>query len=99
MFDHENWVYQQDGATRHTSNRSQSWCKNNLKYFLRKEKWPANSPDLSPLDYYLWNAIVTQMRPLDSATTKREGFIAEIKKAANSIPLCEIESDILLKNE
>ena len=35
---------------------------NNLNsLFLPKERWPANSLDLNPLDYYYWNAVVTRM--------------------------------------
>ena len=36
----------------HTSNASQKWCDNNFYQFLEKKNWPANSPDLNPLDFY-----------------------------------------------
>ena len=29
LFGHKNWGFQQDGATSHTDNRAQQWCKNN----------------------------------------------------------------------
>ena len=31
--------------------RQDGWC------FWSKEEWPANSPDLNPLDYSIWNAV------------------------------------------
>ena len=34
------WTFQQDGATSHTANLSQLWCKNNCPCFLTKEEWP-----------------------------------------------------------
>ena len=87
-------VFQQDGATCHTSVRSQSWCERNFKYFLKKEHWPANSPDVTPLDYYYWNAIVTRMNYLEPARTTREDFINEIKRAADTNPLEEIKKAV-----
>jgi inhibitor of nuclear factor kappa-B kinase subunit alpha len=61
LFGHRNWVYQQYGAKCHTSILSQKWCKRNLLHFLKAEHWPAQSPDLNPLDYFFWDAVVTGM--------------------------------------
>lgn len=52
-------IYQQDGATPHCSNASIEYL---LRYFpgdrlisrRTDHPWPAHSPDLSPLDYFLW---------------------------------------------
>lgn len=46
-------VLQQDGAPCHTSNRTQHWLMDNLK-FWPKDLWPPSSPDLNPLDYSIW---------------------------------------------
>ncbi|CAF1564119.1 unnamed protein product, partial [Rotaria magnacalcarata] len=37
--------------------------------FIRKERWPPNSPDLWPLDYSLWNE-PGQCMNWDRITTK-----------------------------
>ena len=58
LFKGEKYVFQQDGASCHTSKKSQEWCSRNFDYFLEKDKWPPNSPDLNPLDYYFWNSVV-----------------------------------------
>ena len=46
----DNWIYQQDGATPHTHQLTQAWCARHLPSFIPKDRWPAHSPDLNPLD-------------------------------------------------
>ena len=47
--------FQQDGASCHTSRTSMDWLKSNFPDRLISRKsdvpWPANSPDLDPIDY------------------------------------------------
>ena len=47
------WIFQQDGAPIHTSNRMQQWCCENLGKdgFSPKEMWLPCSPDLNPMDF------------------------------------------------
>ena len=42
-------------STYHTADKVQKWYKNNLKFFIRKEKWSPNSSELNPLDYSIWD--------------------------------------------
>ena len=51
------YVFQQDGAPAHTSHLVQNWLSDNVDMFWSKEFWPPNSPDLNPLDYYVWSVI------------------------------------------
>ena len=51
------WTFQQDGATTHTANITQNWCRDNLPRFWSKEKWPPCSPDLSLMDLSLWSVL------------------------------------------
>lgn len=50
--------YQQDGATPHTATRVLEWLDDTFsgRYLShRTEKpWPPYSPDLNPLDFFLW---------------------------------------------
>ena len=64
-----NWTFQQDGATAHTDKRTQKWCADNLPAFIEKKRWPANSPDLNPLDYSVWNELVQAIK-WDKVTSK-----------------------------
>lgn len=45
------FIFQQDGAPCHTSQKTQEWCRSNLSNFWPKDVWPPSSPDLSPLDF------------------------------------------------
>ena len=55
LFGNNYYCFQQDGATSHTANVNQAWCKENLVDFLSKDEWPPSSPDCNPLDYYVWS--------------------------------------------
>ena len=48
-------VFQQDGASTHTSHLIQNWLSDNVDIFWSKEFWSPNSPDLNLLDYYVWS--------------------------------------------
>ena len=74
-----NWTFQQDGARAHTQELSQKYCRDKMPNFISKDRWPPNSPDLNPLDYCIWNEIVTGMR-WDRVLCKTT-LISEIKHA------------------
>jgi inhibitor of nuclear factor kappa-B kinase subunit alpha len=52
-----NYVFQQDGAPCHTSQRTQEWLGKNFANFWPKDFWPPSSPDLNPLDYSIWGVV------------------------------------------
>lgn len=54
------YLFQQDGAPAHTSHLVQNWLTDNVDMFWSKDFWPPNSPDLNPLDYYVWGVIERQ---------------------------------------
>ena len=51
------WTFQQDGATSHTANMTQQWCKDHCPRFLTKQKWPPSSPDLNVFDFCVWSVL------------------------------------------
>lgn len=55
------FTFQQDGATCHTHRHTQEWCKAHFRSFWPKSRWPPNSPDISPLDYSIWDELCLQM--------------------------------------
>jgi hypothetical protein len=50
--------FQQDGATAHTAEASLSFLESIFaNRIISRGIWPARSPDLTPLDYYLWGTL------------------------------------------
>jgi len=37
---------------------AQDWIATNCSEFIGKDEWPPNSPDLNPLDYHVWGAML-----------------------------------------
>ena len=55
---HDGFTFQQDGASAHYSNIVGNYLNENFdgKWMGRRAaiEWPARSPDLTPLDFFLW---------------------------------------------
>ncbi len=51
------YIFQQDGTPTHTSHIVQNWLSAKVQIFWSKEFWPPNSPDLNPMDYYVWGVL------------------------------------------
>jgi len=52
------FIFQQDGAPAHTAKLAQNWIATNCSDFIGKDEWLPNSPDLNPLDYHVWGAML-----------------------------------------
>ena len=37
--------------------KARQWCKKNFKFFIPKDRWPPNSPELNLLDYSIWDNV------------------------------------------
>lgn len=46
-----------DGATSHSAKKTQQYLQTYAPRFLPANRWPPTSPDLNPLDYYVWDAL------------------------------------------
>ena len=56
-----NYIWQQDSAPAHGSNKTQKWLADNLASYWPKELWPPNSPDANPLDYAIWGEMTKRV--------------------------------------
>ena len=86
-------IFQQDGAPSHTANVAQKHCNANFPKFWSKEQWPANSPDLNPLDFFAWGHLQRQVdkkKPKCLATLK-----VAIRQSVNELPLDMIQRSVL----
>ncbi|CAO4377463.1 unnamed protein product [Caenorhabditis nigoni] len=63
-FSGQHWIFQQDGAPAHTAKFTQDWCERHLPEFIKKDGWPASSPDLNPLDFSIWGVLQKKLEYL-----------------------------------
>ena len=59
------WVWQQDSSPCHVINRSMARLQEHCYDLVTKEQWPSSSPDLNPMDYFIWSYLQahTNRRP------------------------------------
>lgn len=85
MFLNNEWCFQQDGAPCHTAKITQKWLQENCPDFIKKDSWPPQSPDLNPLDYFMWSyleAKVNSHRFNDLETLKQA-----IRREWDAVPM------------
>ena len=73
----DGWIWTQDGAPAHTSKAIQSYLVRRLgsRGFWSKTEWPPNSPNLNPLDFFIWGAVER------TACATYHSSVAELKKS------------------
>ena len=78
------WVWQQDSAPCHVSNVSMECLQEHCYDVVTKDQWPPSSPDLNPMDYFVWGYLEahTNRRP----HTTKDSLIASIKEHCASLP-------------
>ena len=53
----QNWTFQQDGAPCHTAHSVVNFLQESCPQFIEPEAWPPKSPDLNPLDFFVWGEL------------------------------------------
>ena len=51
------WLWQQDSAPAHKSKETQDWLQKEWYDFVPFTHWPPSSPDLNPLDFFVWSYV------------------------------------------
>ena len=73
------WVWQQDSVLAHKSKETQAWLQKECYDFVPFSHWPPSSPNLNPLDYFIWS-YVENITNMTSHNTKAS-LIAAIRQA------------------
>ena len=74
------WYFQQDDASSHAAKVVTAFIKK--RYPKPFPAWPAKSPDLNVLDYFVWSQIDKNLEALDPPTTVSELRANAITSAA-----------------
>src|SRR5271157_3475135 len=85
------YVFQQDSAPAHFSRLAQEWIGQHCPNLIKKDEWPPNSPDLSPLNYHVWGAMLEKYKaymPKPTNTAKLKTVLEAIWEELRSIWLC-----------
>ena len=91
-------VFMQDGASPHTARRVLEFLREKFPDRLISLKtdqiWPPHSPDLNPLDFYLWGylkSVVYQNRPRTTEELKRN-IKREVRRIRGDVLMSVIEN-------
>ena len=83
------WVWQQDLALAHKSKETQAWLQKECYDFVPFSYCPPSSPNLNPLDYFVWSYVenITNM----TSHNTRASLIAAICQIFAKLPLVLVE--------
>lgn len=84
------YVFQQDSAPAHKAVVTQDWMAANLHDHITPNMWPPNSPDLNPLDYYMWGVV-------ERETNQRSHNTTDSLKAAITRVMSKINKDHVMR--
>ena len=83
------WVWQQDLAPAHKSKETQAWLQKECYDFVPFSHCPPSSPNLNPLDYFVWS-YVENITNMTSHNTKAS-LIATIHRVFAKLPPALVE--------
>ena len=83
------WVWQQDSAPAHKSKETQAWLQKECYDFVPFSHWPPSSPDLNPLNYFVW-WYVENITNMTFHNTK-SSLIAAIRRVFVELPPALVE--------
>jgi len=89
------FICQQDGAPAHTASLAQDWLSRNCPEFILKEEWPPNSPDLNPLGYRVWGAMLDKYHCYVPKPTNISVLKTVLKEIWSDLPQGPIDEAVL----
>ena len=94
LYPNGDWVFQQDGAPAHTSKTTQEYLDGAMPDFIRKDEWPPQSPDCSPMDYAVWDSLSQKVYAGKQDKFTENELKNQIRKCWKDITLGEIQKTI-----
>jgi inhibitor of nuclear factor kappa-B kinase subunit alpha len=55
-------IFQQNWAPAHEAKTTITYLKSNFPEYLTKNQWPSNSPDLNPLNFFVWGFLEQKLK-------------------------------------
>lgn len=89
------FIFQQDGAPAHASRQAQGWIQERNPVFIAKDQWPPNSPDLNPLDYHVWGAMLEMYQRHTPKPRNRAELQAVLQSIWDNLPQEPINKAVL----
>ena len=83
------WMWQQDSAPTHKFKETQAWLQKECYDFVPFSHWLPSSPNLNPLDYFVWS-YVENITNMTSHNTKAN-LIASIRLVFAELPPALVE--------
>ena len=83
------WELQQDSTPAHKSKEIRAWLQKECYDFVLSSHWPPSSPDLYPLDYFVWSYVenITNM----TFHNTKSNLIAAIRQVFAELPPVLVE--------
>ena len=78
------FVFQQDNALAHRAHDTVELLRRETPGFIGPDMWPANSPDLNPVDYRVWGVMQERVyrTPIRDVAELRQRLVATWKSPA-----------------
>ena len=95
MYPNEDYVFQQERATLHTSRAIQSYLEDGISSLIKKDEWLPQSRDGNPMDYNVWDSLVEKVYSGRTTVFKEEELKDVIKQKWQEIPQDEVQKAIL----
>ena len=78
-------ILHMDSASSHTAKKTIKWLESHHINFIRKEEWLANSPEVSPMDFFANGHLKTLLKR--RLYTTEGGMLKAAKEEWHNIPL------------
>ena len=74
-----NFIFQQYGAPAHSSRLAKEWIDQHIPEFVKKDEWSPNQPDLTPLEYHVWDALLVRYKVFTPKPTNKAELMAVLE--------------------